>query len=546
MTAGNDYRSAYRKLIRASKEWPNIKATLDGQGKQLNGLPLSELAEIGASLGLVSIDRHDDIISAARELDAVPGTHNPENISVLDTSMPDVAGLASEVADQEEEVVVDTSEAATSGGRTVRATVCTLSQDEIEAEALSLAGGTLQERVTNLQDMIRKANTPIYREVEKVVKVDRPVEVKVIVDEDGNPVRAEDTTIGPIVTRQSQTVSWNSLAKTRTTATANTQVSLYDDPRSPTLTPNWVWFNPDRVKLLLWALENQRNVFLTGGAGTGKTETVKNICALTGRRLVRINLDNDISRLDLFGGYSVTKGSTRWEDGVFTDALRTPGTLILLDEVTFGRASNLAALQAVLENDGHLVIPETGEVVKAADGVCIWAADNTNGRGDQTGLFADTRELNHAFLDRFAATIEFAPLDPGTLTRVLVKTTGIPEAAAKPLVHWAKKVEQGVHEENLRVPVGLRRLLALSELLVAGVSTKDALRSSILAWTTADDAEVLEQLITSDLDTKMVEHGLDPNNNPAPDISLADTGAERPDMDDVNWGDLPEQQTGTF
>jgi cobaltochelatase CobS len=127
-----------------------------------------------------------------------------------------------------------------------------------------------------------------------------------------------------------------------------------------------------------------------------------------------------------------------WRDKAFTLAIRRPGTVILLDEIMIAPPGTVAFFQTILDNR-ELHLP-TGEVVPFAEGVCVIAADNTAGYGDESQVYAGTQSANAALVDRFSRLVVIDYLPPALEALALAKRTGAPAAACKRLALFAEAV----------------------------------------------------------------------------------------------------------
>jgi len=167
-------------------------------------------------------------------------------------------------------------------------------------------------------------------------------------------------------------------------------------------------FNPALLRMALKALDLGDNFWLFGEKGTGKTQFAIQLAARTGRKIFRVSMDKTMERLDFIGSGGVENGNTVgvWQDGVILKAMRTPGAICLLDEITRGKPEYMVALNALLEPQGTYTIPVTGEVVHRAPGMIFIAADNTAGNGDETGRYGNANVMDSSLLDRFAFSEE--------------------------------------------------------------------------------------------------------------------------------------------
>ena len=79
------------------------------------------------------------------------------------------------------------------------------------------------------------------------------------------------------------------------------------------------------------------------------------------------------------------------------------GWWLLLDELNLAPADVLEALNRVLDDNRELLIPETGEVIKAHPRFQLFAAQNP------AGVYGGRKQLSRAFTNRFVQ-MEFKEL----------------------------------------------------------------------------------------------------------------------------------------
>jgi hypothetical protein len=198
-------------------------------------------------------------------------------------------------------------------------------------------------------------------------------------------------------------------------------VQVWNDPTAPARDPLFIW-QPAIVRHLMQSQVTGENVWLGGERGTGKTQTVMQFAALTGRSFTRINFHKYTSAEEYLGAGALREGSTCFEAGDFLKAYTRAGSVILLDEITNADAGELAPLNALLEPNAEVNIG--GTVWKRAQGVLIFGADNTLGNGDASGRYAGTRQMNAALLDRFARAVSFTFLPREVERQALMNHTG--------------------------------------------------------------------------------------------------------------------------
>ena len=288
--------------------------------------------------------------------------------------------------------------------------------------------------------------------------------------------------------------------------------------QTPVIDAKYLW--PDATtQAVLCALARGRNVWLFGPAGTGKSSLAEQLAARTGRPFFLLPCDDTTEAPELVGMTVPHQGGVRWQDGVLTAAMRTPYAVILIDEPTVARAGAVMVLQSVLAS-GVLTIKETGETVRAAEGVRFVVADNTNGTGGGTAEgYEGTRRMNRATLDRFSAFLRVDYMSADKETEALVSHSGCTPALAKILVGCAI----GTRKARVTHALGLRRLIAWAEALTDGLDPRAAFESAILNSCARDDKEPTEQACALGLDKQAVKvalAGLPPS---SPEAKQAET-----------------------
>lgn len=259
-------------------------------------------------------------------------------------------------------------------------------------------------------------------------------------------------------------------------------------PTTPAVDTAYEW-PQDATEAVLSAMKRKRNIWLFGPAGTGKSTFAEQMAARTGRPFYLIACDDTTEAPELVGMTTPHDGSTRWQDGVLTAAIRVPNAVVLIDEPSVARPGALMVLQSVLASR-LLSIKETGEMVHVADGVHFICADNTNGTGGGNAAgYEGTRRLNRATLDRFSAFVGIDYMAPDVEARVLTARSGCTPELAKLLVECAGLTRAA----KVTHALGLRRLIAWAELLTDGIAPRRAFEYAILNSATKDDREPLEQ-----------------------------------------------------
>jgi len=272
-------------------------------------------------------------------------------------------------------------------------------------------------------------------------------------------------------------------------------------------------FDPQNLHQALIALSDPLpdNVWLAGERGTGKTEFVTQVAARLKRPLFRVNFDEAMERADFIGANTIENGSVRFKDGVILQAIKTPGAIVLLDEIGFARAQTLATLHAVCERSHSrgLTIAETGERVTVASHVAFFCADNSNGFGDPSGNFAGVREQNSAFIDRFSYTLEFNYLPPVAETRLIHSRTGLNIDAVGMMVGFANLAREKARAGILTQPPSIRQLFAWARSVAKGLPVSTAFKHAVVNKFPAECASELEGAYAASIDENRLQQYLE-------------------------------------
>lgn len=221
-------------------------------------------------------------------------------------------------------------------------------------------------------------------------------------------------------------------------------VDLFNDPSAPAVDPCFVW-TEGILKHLILSQATGENLWFGGEKGTGKSETVRQFAAKTGRGYTRINFNKFTTAEDFIGSVGLENGATVFKMGDFLRAFTTPASLILLDEITNADPAVLAVLNGFLETNS--AVNYGGQVWRRAPDVLVFAADNTLTNGDESGRYAGTRTMNSALADRFARLVAFKHMTLDVEIEAVVRHTGCKPALAEHVlkaVHACRaKVESG-------------------------------------------------------------------------------------------------------
>jgi cobaltochelatase CobS len=235
----------------------------------------------------------------------------------------------------------------------------------------------------------------------------------------------------------------------------------------PEIDPNYE-FKAEYLSPVLWGLINNEKTWLSGHTGTGKSTLIKQICARLNWGLMRVNFDSEISRMDLVGRdvLEVDKsGNTvsRFVDGILPTAIQGPYVL-LCDEVDFIRPDVAYVMQRSLEDEGLLISEDGGRVIKPHQWSRIVATANTQGQGDDHGIYQGARAQSMAFLDRFTVWVTCDYMEETQEKRLLKETVkGINDNILKQVMDYTREHRQAFEKQQISQPMSPRSVVSLAK-----------------------------------------------------------------------------------
>lgn len=280
----------------------------------------------------------------------------------------------------------------------------------------------------------------------------------------------------------------------------------HDHPYVPDVDTAYV-FDPETLIPVLLAVVSNRIPWLRGHTGTGKTTLAEQVYARLKLPVFRLNLDSDITRGELVGREVIRTDSdgktvTEFVDGIIPMAMQQP-CLLLLDEVDAARPDMGFVLQRLLEGKGFMLLEDGGRTVVPHQHFRMIATANTNGRGDETGLYSGTRALGTAFVNRFKPYIEVDYMTEDEEVELLHdKNPALDKDDCKTIARYATEHRTAFKQSDVTLACSPRDTLAFA---ASAVDYKRcfgsgsgwmmlALKHSILNAADSDDKQALEGL----------------------------------------------------
>ena len=193
--------------------------------------------------------------------------------------------------------------------------------------------------------------------------------------------------------------------------------------------------------------ELPRNIYLYGGAGTGKSTLAKDFAAALKRPFYSLTLGYDTTKSDILGYKSI---SGEYITTPIIEAF-TQGGVLLLDELDACGGQALLYINTLLScRVGDAIQTPNGAAIRSAQFFCI-AAGNTIGTG-ATAKFCGRSALDDSTRRRFAFLEVKTP-------RALEESQTSAE-----FVGWLDTVRERIASAEIQIEINLRDAIALFDL----------------------------------------------------------------------------------
>jgi len=271
-------------------------------------------------------------------------------------------------------------------------------------------------------------------------------------------------------------------------------------PRVEPLDPDFQW-DRERLQWAIFAMNEvpARGLWAWGNRASGKTSFAEQLSARTGRPFYGITFSRTMEPMEFLGGDVVENGGNKWRDGTLMLALRCKvPAIILLDEISLGQSGYISGpLNEIVRPVCSFTVPSTGERVNFNTGHLFIAADNTNGTGDTTGMYVDTRNVNRATMDRFAFFLRFEQMSKALETRLLMLRAKCDEALAEKVWGVMDALRKKVAAGTLSDPPSIREAIAFCAALRAGFSEKEAFEAAFVSKYAEESQESMRVTFTA-------------------------------------------------
>jgi len=230
----------------------------------------------------------------------------------------------------------------------------------------------------------------------------------------------------------------------------------------PAVDPDYV-FQDELCRQILVSLRENERLLLVGPTGCGKSTLIEQLAARLNWPVVRVAASGGLTESDLLGEWTVRDGETVFNYGFLPRAMKM-GAICLVDEIDGIEPSVAFAIHQLMEDQGKLVLLQNGaEVIEPHKRFRLVTTANSLGNGDESGLYAGTKVLNAAFLDRFASVFRMSYMPADLEAQVIMsRAPGCRKALAQRLVKVAADVRQARANDEIFCTFSTRRLIELA------------------------------------------------------------------------------------
>lgn len=275
-------------------------------------------------------------------------------------------------------------------------------------------------------------------------------------------------------------------------------ISVIANPEHPDMVPvasdDYV-YEIDELKNVILALELNIPCYVWGHKGSGKSELFEQVSARTGRAFMRVQHTVNTEESHIVGQWTVKDGQTVFEMGPLPLALIN-GWTYCADEYDFALPSVLSVYQAVLEGKALVIkeAPAEQRIIKPHPNFRFVATGNTNGSGDETGLYQGTNIQNSANYDRFGMVIHKQYMKKAAESQILQNRVGLVKEDADKMVEFAGLVREAYDGAKISDVVSPRTLIYAAKIGVKRGSFRQGLTLSFINKLSKVDREVVDGL----------------------------------------------------
>lgn len=257
----------------------------------------------------------------------------------------------------------------------------------------------------------------------------------------------------------------------------------------------YIW-DTERAKDIGMALEENIPAMFWGHAGTGKSTLVEQACALTNRPLIRVQHTANTEESHIVGQTLANEKGTYFEPGVLALAMRN-GWVYLADEYDFAFPQVLGVYQPILEGKALIIkeAPPEWRRVEPHKNFRFVATGNTNGAGDETGLYQGTNVQNAANYSRFGICEKVDYMDEELEVKLLSQKAQALEEDVKLVVKFARDIRRSYDSGDINSTIGHREMLYACKVGILRGNYAEGIKKAFISKLPESSTELANQLL---------------------------------------------------
>jgi len=209
---------------------------------------------------------------------------------------------------------------------------------------------------------------------------------------------------------------------------------------TPAIDPDYIFHESSR-DVIVWLRKPTDPLYVFGPVGAGKTSLIKQLAARLNYPVFEIAGHGRLEFADLAGHLTVQNGSMAFEYGPLALAMRYGG-ILLFNEIDLTSPEVAAGLNSVLDGSPLCIAENGGELITPHPLFRFVATANTNGGGDETGLYQGTQRQNLAFADRFILCEIGYPSSDIEQRLLQQRFPSLPKKLCRTMVDYANEVRK--------------------------------------------------------------------------------------------------------
>ena len=259
-------------------------------------------------------------------------------------------------------------------------------------------------------------------------------------------------------------------------------------------------------KYLMRCISKGKNLMFVGPAGTGKTQVVFKAAEQLDKKIFYFNLGSTQDVRSSLIGNTFFKEGTYFEESAFITALKTPGSVILLDELSRANPEAWNILMPVLDANIRKIRldeKENSPEISVAEGVSFIATANVGFE------YTSARMLDRALVDRFSV-VEMDVLNKEDEMRLLnIKFPSLNPKMNEALCDISDKIKTECKREDAKLNslLSTRMLIEAAEMFEDGFDLGEVAELIIYPEYSDEGGVDSERIYTRQLIQKYIQVG---------------------------------------